>query len=87
MDAWIDKNEFWGELTRIQQSGGMQPFNFSNGDKEQAKRVLRKNGYKYFLLHKKLMSDFSTPLFLSLFSDMFGEPVFEDDYLWAFEVY
>lgn len=87
MDAWIDKNEFWGELTRIQQSGGMRTFIFSNGEKQQAKRVLKKYEYKYFLLHKKLMNEYSTPLFLSLFSDMFGEPIFEDDYLWVFEVY
>ena len=87
MDAWIDKNEFWGELTRIQQSGGMRSFVFSSGEKQQAKRVLKKYEYKYFLLHKKLMNEYSTPLFLSLFSDMFGEPVFEDEFLWAFEVY
>ena len=47
MDAWIDKMSF-GELTRIQQSGGMQSFNFSNGDKEQAKRVLRKMDINIF---------------------------------------
>ena len=87
MDAWIDKNEFWGTLTRVQQSGGERAIPFSVAEQSNAQRKLKKYGYRYFLLHKKLMNEKSTPLFVSLFSDMFGEPVFEDEFLWAFEVY
>ena len=86
MDAWIDKNEFWGELTRVQQSGGMRNFSFTGVEKRVAKSKLYRDGYRYFLLHKKLMNKQSTPLFLSFFSDMFGEPVYEDEFLWSFEV-
>ena len=86
MDAWIDKNEFWGELTRVQQSGGMRNFSLTGVEKRFAKEKLFTDGYRYFLLHKKLMNETSTPLFLSFFSDMFGEPIYEDDYLWSFEV-
>ena len=86
MDAWIDKNEFWGELTRVQQSGGMRDFSVTGVAKRSAKEKLYRDGYRYFLLHKKLMNERSTPLFLSFFSEMFGEPVYEDEYLWSFEV-
>ena len=86
MNSWIDMDDFWGELTRIQQSGGDRTPTFDNVGLSNARQRLIKKNYRYFLLHKKLLNQTSKNTFLALFTDMFGSPMYEDEYIWVFRI-
>ncbi|MEC7983514.1 MAG: hypothetical protein VX278_00035 [Myxococcota bacterium] len=83
MNAWIDQNEFWSELTRAQQKGG-QVFDFSSVDLKNAQGYLYRKRFRYFVLHKSLLNKNSQKQFRALFENMFGNSMYEDSLVVVF---
>jgi hypothetical protein len=96
LDSWLDKDEFWMRFTRTQQIGTKNSISSlmtcqagsprGCGYIHRVKFALAKNGFRYFILHPKRLADRDRSQYKTLFAEMFGEPMHEDEDLMVYRL-
>ena len=82
-DSWIDMNELWSQMTRLQQSGSSNidkaMLNYSKNQQYRAFEVFSKHNYRYIIVHKQFLNAQSLKETKIFFTSHLGEPLFEDN--------
>ena len=90
-DSWMDMNELWSQMTRLQQSGSANidkaMLNFSKNQQRRAFETFSKNNYRYIIVHKQFLSTESLRETKIFFSSHLGEPLFEDSDIVQFSLF